>query len=672
MGSAICFKCGIAKSSAFDACRRCGATPSTNSEQAVSLALSNHLSLQTQLAQYSQSLGKGEKVSVPREVLVRALNALKDPQFRGMLESQSSNSSSSVPTSPPDNSMPDIQADTHNAPLRPPPRSLPGSSAATKLDGSPFTLLGATTRDNRRRIVELADEKSLDLAPDVCQKARSDLTNPRTRLGVELAWLPGVSPRRVHDLMETLHQEPTAARGQTGLPILAQLNLEAAVFESLRDAPSADDMAHFVAEFSSLVEDLDSEDVLRDVNEDRLVSGFPQISGVEQVESELADRKRYYRNSIKHALDRLPTQTLIRVMTSAVDDATSNGTEQAPSLIDDLVDSYEAETQGFLQKEAENAQKLVKATRDAAAQGEAAVKPYVDKLDMVARNWDRVAQPIQLSAKARGTDHGSSRELAHSIRSLAIDLCNDYDMLMQAQRLTALLQELFQEIPDISDKLREDADALARLSALEPFQALCKRVRGDVERSPNSANNEGQRLLSDGQALLRKLPANLDGAVQNEAKDMVAQALMECAIAYGNKTSIWTPCVTLLESALGLASDQDVRKRINDNLAIVRNNLTSLGGLEPVQSAPSLRTVNGIGVKLYGEADRRQSDNSYIATYYFVVFFIPIIPIARYRVIPTNGGYRFLAKGSIDSTDIWRSVISIGLVIIGLMILSSL
>jgi hypothetical protein len=42
--------------------------------------------------------------------------------------------------------------------------------------------LGVTTRDDRRRIVELAEEKSLELDHEVCQKARSDLTNPRTRL----------------------------------------------------------------------------------------------------------------------------------------------------------------------------------------------------------------------------------------------------------------------------------------------------------------------------------------------------------------------------------------------------------------------------------------------------------------------------------------------------------
>src|SRR5690606_38560383 len=147
----------------------------------------------------------------------------------------------------------------------------------------------------------------------------------------------------------------------------------------------------------------------------------------------------------------------------AVDGVTSGGEEHAPALIDDLVDNYEVETQGFLNKEAENVHKLIKAARDSANSGEAAVKPYVDKLDAVARNWDKVAQPIQLSAKARGIDHEPSRALAYEIRSLAIDLFNEHDLLTQSQRLTGLLQELFAELPEVSERVEQDADALAEI-----------------------------------------------------------------------------------------------------------------------------------------------------------------------------------------------------------------
>ena len=326
---------------------------------------------------------------------------------------------------------------------------------------NPFALLGVTTRDDRRRIVELAEERSLELDHDACQKARSDLTSPRTRLSAEMAWLPGVSPRKASQLVSALLTDPMAIRDESGLPTLAHLNLIAAAFEAVDGNDSADDVAEFIQEMAYLVDDLSADQVLRDINEDRSLSGFPEIKGVDQVEAELSERQRYYRNAIKDALNRLLPASLVDAMTVAVDGTTFGGEDHAPELIDDLVDSYSVETQGFLQKEAENAQKLIKAARDSAKSGESVVKPIVDKLEAVARNWHKVAQPIQLSAKARGIDHEPSHELAYSIRSLAIDLFNEHDMLIQSQRLTGLIQEIFAELPEVSERVEQDAEALA-------------------------------------------------------------------------------------------------------------------------------------------------------------------------------------------------------------------
>jgi len=462
MAMAICFKCGSAKSGALVACRSCNAAPRTNSEYAVSLALSDHLSSKDQLAQYSHELRNGQKLSVPREALVQALDALKDPQLLAMLGAQAA-APAPAPSAPAATRQPPPAPSAASQRSAPPPPSIRPERRLTKtaLHQSPFAILGVTTRDDRRRIVELAEEKSLELDHEVCQKARSDLTNPRNRLSVEMAWLPGVSPRKASQLFDSLVHNPMAIREESGLPTLAHLNLLAAAFEAVDGEHDADDLAEFIMETAYLAEELSPEDVLRDLNEDRAVSGFPEVRALDQIEAELNERKRYYRIAIKDALDRLPPMTLIQVMTEAVDGVTSGGEDHAPGLVDDLVDSYEVETQGILQKEAENVHKLIKVAREHADSGEAAVKPYVDKLDVVARNWDKIAQPIQLSSKARGIDHEASRHLAYEIRSLAIDLFNKHDMLAQSQRLTGLIQELFSEVPEIADRVEEDADALA-------------------------------------------------------------------------------------------------------------------------------------------------------------------------------------------------------------------
>jgi len=66
--------------------------------------------------------------------------------------------------------------------------------------------------------------------------------------------------------------------------------------------------------------------------------------------------------------------------------------------------------------------------------------------------------------------------------------------------------------------------------------------------------------------------------------------------------------------------------------------------LEPITAAPSLQAVYGIGFRLYGNTAFDTQTASFLSTYYFVLFFIPVFPIRRYRVSRTPDGYSFLGK----------------------------
>ncbi|EEF26778.1 conserved hypothetical protein, partial [Ricinus communis] len=456
MTKAICFYCGLEKSGALLACSGCGTIPRTSNELALSLVLTDHLSSKLQLAHYSHELRNHMKLSVPSDALAQAQEALKDPQLMTMLGelSEPEHPLAAKPSSPPK------PAAAPRPPPTPTSTRTPRSIQTTALHKNPFAILGVTTRDDRKKIAEQAEEKSLELDHDVCQKARSDLTHPRNRLIAEIAWLPGVSPRKASQLLESLLRDPMAIREESGLPTLAHCNLMAAAFEAVNANDQADDVAEFIQEMAYLVDDLDLDAVVRDINEDRAVSGFPEIKD-DQVEHEILERKRYFKSAMKDALNRLPPASLLDAMTFAVDGATCNGEDHAPELIDDLVDSYALEVQGVLEREAENVKMLVQAVRNSAESGESAIQPLIDKIEKVARNWDRLAQPIQLSAKARGIDHDHSNELAYLIRSLAIELFNDHDMLDSSKRLTILIQELFAELPEVKDRLEQDADTHA-------------------------------------------------------------------------------------------------------------------------------------------------------------------------------------------------------------------
>jgi hypothetical protein len=333
----------------------------------------------------------------------------------------------------------------------------------TVLHRNPFWLLGATMRDDRQRIKELADEKSLSLDSETCDKAYSDLINPRHRLSTEMAWLPGVSPKYAKELACLLHAEPEAIKEQGNAPPLVLANLMAAAFELLAPEMGGEQWADWIIALAITVDEIDAMDILRDINEDRAVAGFPEVKALDMIESELSDRRRYYKDAIMKAINRLPPMKLMEVVTVVVDGTTSSGAFDAPVLIDDVVDSYTLDMQGLLRKEADNVLQLVESAKQAAPTGEQSVEPLLNRLEAVVRNWDRIAQPIQLSRKSRGLHHDMSHELAYAIRGLGIYLYNEHGMLDAVQKLTTGLQEVFAELPEVAALLDEDAKILADL-----------------------------------------------------------------------------------------------------------------------------------------------------------------------------------------------------------------
>jgi hypothetical protein len=135
-------------------------------------------------------------------------------------------------------------------------------------------------------------------------------------------------------------------------------------------------------------------------------------------------------------------------------------------LIDDLVDSYEVEAQAFLEKEEDNIKVLVEKIRTAAdvERPDSALAPMINQLIQVVKNWDTVAQPIQVSTKSRGLDHDASHRVAMLVRGMAIDLFNEHGKLNFSQQLTNMLQEVFAEVVEVAERTAEDANALDEIA----------------------------------------------------------------------------------------------------------------------------------------------------------------------------------------------------------------
>lgn len=328
---------------------------------------------------------------------------------------------------------------------------------------NPFYLLNATTRDNRQKILELSEERSLYIDPNVCMQARADLINPRKRLAAEMAWLPGLGPKRTKELVDSL-ERPVAENNIPKLVPIAKANVLASSLLRLSNQTS-DNISEQILQLAQAFDDIDSENVRLILNEDRIVSGFSEVIDLTIIEQEIQERRHYYKQVIKTALDSLPPKQLVDIVTHIVKTTTNNGEEEGFTVIHDLVDHYELEVQQFIEKETENIETLVEKVKSEAdyKKPDQVLSTIIDQLVRVVKNWDVVVQPIHISAKSRGLDHAASRQVATIVRDLAIHLYNKHEKLEFSQRLTNVLQEVFAEVGGIAERVAEDSKILENI-----------------------------------------------------------------------------------------------------------------------------------------------------------------------------------------------------------------
>lgn len=324
---------------------------------------------------------------------------------------------------------------------------------------NPFAILKASTRDRKAHLNELADEAALHGDHDAAINARNVLSNPRTRLAAEVAWFPGLSPKRIALTLDRI--------AQGGTPTLDGFNaLSCANFlvETL-DACSKrgpGELQEGIEALASHVENIDVENVLQAINEDRQAAGLPAVTDPSLVEAEINERVKHYERTATALLEDLPTMEMVEVYEGLISDSTNEGEDVGHRLIDALIDSYELKASSFLSEEAGRIKGLVEKAKIAADNhaSERQVRASVNEIIGALRIWDRVAQPIQLAYKSRGLTHDESKDLAFTARGLGIHLFNKHDYLDDAKLMSEAIQELFSEVAAVNDKVEEDIEAL--------------------------------------------------------------------------------------------------------------------------------------------------------------------------------------------------------------------
>ena len=326
---------------------------------------------------------------------------------------------------------------------------------------NPFYILGAMPRDDRHRIMDLAEERSLLSDADECMTAQSMLIHPRRRISAEVAWLLGVDPTLSDEVLRHLDSPNQNLLNITGLTHIARANLLISGLSRLPNLPPSN-VVKWILAIAQASESINSETVCAMLNEDRRASGLPEITDLSTIDDAIRNQKRYYSQTVTSVLENLSVNARARTMTLLLETATSNGRYQCPTLIKDLIPAYQFSVQDSLEQnkriiEAQDEQLRAMADDN---NPDTTLVPIVDQLLESVKEWDILAQPIQLSNQSSGERHNASFEMAWHFRKLAADLFREYRKSDFSRKILNTLKDVFSEVPEIAEQIAEDSTVL--------------------------------------------------------------------------------------------------------------------------------------------------------------------------------------------------------------------
>jgi hypothetical protein len=326
---------------------------------------------------------------------------------------------------------------------------------------NPFYILGATPKDPRHRIMELADEKSLSIEQGICNEAMLLLTNPRRRVKAEISWFVEdcdfkywidaikSSNIEVDELIEKIENEQEVSSPLNSFNIiLSSLKYLVTIIKT------NDKMAEIIwllgFDFENISAPVDIEDIMDFINENRKIANFPQITDVKIIEEELENHKNFCLKEIGDILKsnyNLNSITNIMNLVLKYDDNLF--------LVNELIDKfYTIEIQNELEikkKKVEEFFEIIKTNHS---------REIVKSLIQSLKEYDDLVQPIQVSMQNRGLEHKESRDIAHKARSVAIDLYNNFKELELSKELMETVNKLFIEIRSVKNITDKDLATL--------------------------------------------------------------------------------------------------------------------------------------------------------------------------------------------------------------------
>jgi hypothetical protein len=320
----------------------------------------------------------------------------------------------------------------------------------------PFAKVGISVRSTKSDVATKMDNFSVRSGAAAAE-LRAALNHPARRVELEVSWFPGLSPARTERVYELLGRADAEFDALPELPALCRFNC---VVYWLTSRPvDREGWEQSLAELDQLASLIDLTELQELINADRVVAGYPPVQTSEIVGTAFHAHIDLVARDVTRYLKDTPRCEVL--LGNVVNDLTFSGSEQCGDFLYKIVDLYQLEMQNALSKYRHQLDAICGSLK--AVKGAPIPRNVSDRLDLlegVLRGWDALAQPIQLARMSQGRTDDDSLAVGRQIRSLAIDLANEYGFHAEAKRLLTCLRETHEEVHQITDRTEEDLQVL--------------------------------------------------------------------------------------------------------------------------------------------------------------------------------------------------------------------
>ena len=446
----------------------------------------------------------------------------------------------------------------------------PGTARRFSLLDNPFRVIGVTYTSTSLDISAAIEDAELDGTVDetTLQSARASIVTPRSRLATELEWLPELSDQQIRKVLALLEKNNAAEtlRGVDHLPELAKANVTAHL------CANSVFSLEVVKQMAVCWDDIDQNHLLAFINDNRRRSGFPQVE-----KTALADMLSRMRSNHASAAaeyiwnSQRPGDAMNTIVVSEL--------KRAPhsAFLGSLVTEYDKRSDFELGRLGE----FIDADIDAARKPKAKLTALVQSLSQLLSSWDQISQPVQLYEQSRGHEEARSKRIFGKVRSLSIDLANEFGHYEEAEQLSRALLETFPELESAAEALKSDVAKLEDLreqkkqaEKIGPLVDACESAKANLDATCRMLRSGGASAIDRG--LIPRFVLGFDKARSSAENPELAYFIVrDLALHLNNEgddpQAAFELTQWLIEKA-GTSAPRNVLEQLHEDRAVVHKN----------------------------------------------------------------------------------------------------